>query len=184
MEPEWAPPKTWKNIGNGTQAEVFTSNKHPTKAIKILFAYSGIEDAGYQFIRLCLNHQDNPHFPKIYNIKQYPEGPNEHRLLIVMEKLEKVKKSDIGLIEQLIGMKIANNSDIRNTSGELNEIFENPKLRKEIIQNTKYPSLKEALRLLEPMFRHYSPDMHLGNIMIRQSPNGPEVVFIDPLNIG
>lgn len=57
--------------------------------------------------------------------------------------------------------------------------FNNPKFRKHIQQSTNNKFLKQALRLLEPLFKHYDPDVHQDNIMQRQN---NQFVFIDPIS--
>jgi hypothetical protein len=57
--------------------------------------------------------------------------------------------------------------------------FQNPEIRREMIRSIQEPNLKQALRLLEPLFRHYTPDMHGANIMVR----GTQWVFIDPVSL-
>lgn len=57
--------------------------------------------------------------------------------------------------------------------------FENQTYRKRILSLITDRNLKNAIRLMEPLFKHYHPDVHTGNIMIR-SPN--QWVFIDPVS--
>jgi hypothetical protein len=47
-----------------------------------------------------------------------------------------------------------------------------------MLQKIKDPNLNKALRLLEPLFRNYEPDMHGSNIMLR----GSQWVFMDPIS--
>lgn len=54
-------------VANARQSVVY---KHNSKIIKAISNF-GITDPTYQYLRLCLNHQDNPFFPVIHNAKQY-----------------------------------------------------------------------------------------------------------------
>lgn len=56
--------------------------------------------------------------------------------------------------------------------------FKDADYRQYMQQIVKDPQLKQALRLLEPLFRHYEPDMHGSNIMMR----GNQMVIIDPIS--
>ena len=60
----------------------------------------------------------------------------------------------------------------------LTAAFRLPKTRKEMLQKITDPNLNKALRLLEPLFRNYEPDMHGSNIMLR----GSQWVIADPIS--
>lgn len=175
---EYYTPNKWNDIGVGQQSKVFAYDKHPGKVVKITMALNGKEDPAYQFLRVCLSHQNNPFFPKIYNVKQYPSG-DELKLIISMEKLEHLNNQDFEKIQQLMNIPFIPEPEDKQeaVTGGMHHSFTKPGVRKHIINNTKNPHLKQALRLLEPLFQHYGPDMHLGNIMKR----GSQFVFIDPI---
>lgn len=171
----------WSKIGRpGQQAVAYEHKQKPTKnqAIKVV-NISGNSDPAYQFLRLCRNHQDNPHFPKIYNVRQYPSKNGAFQMIITMEKLYHIPHNDDNFVYALFG--IPNNGTIDLHITILDYIFEDPETRKIIVELTQFKSLKQAMRLLEPLFKHYLPDMHSGNIMYRKTPNGPQLVFLDPI---
>lgn len=175
---EYNTPKNWENVGRGQQSNVFTHPLHPNKVIKVTVALNDVEDPTYQFIRLCKSNQDNPYFPKIYNIKKYPSG-DESVLVISLEKLKPLDVSDFEKLKQVMSIPFVSDDDKHgSTVGGIHHSFQSQTVRRYIMKNTPDTQLKQALRLLEPLFRHYGPDMHLGNIMKRT--NG-QIVFIDPI---
>ncbi len=57
-------------VGMGSQAVAYLHKKFPDKVIKVV-QVSGTSDPQYQFLRVCLNNQKNPFFPKILAFKMY-----------------------------------------------------------------------------------------------------------------
>lgn len=196
-------------IGSGIQAIAYLHKKFPGKIIKTI-QISGPEDPSYQFLRLALNHQDNPYFPRIYSVKKYTTKQvmeikrqlqfrglgaflmgagnylpkqKKYTLIVVMEPLKEERITDAEV--KLLG--IPNNMLPRERKkikpGLMPEYlirmaFYDPGQRKHTINYVKDPTLKQALRLLEPLFRHYQPDMHGGNILKRSDGH---LVFADPV---
>jgi hypothetical protein len=140
---------------------------------------SGTADPVYQFLRLILNHQDNPHFPKIHSIKKYNKYSNSKigQLIITMERLLPIPRND----QFLCGLFGVDPKVVDLTTDNVDMWFEEPKDRMEILKATNIPTLKRAIRLIEPLFNNYTPDMHMGNLMYRQSSGGPTLVFLDPV---
>lgn len=177
----------WKQVGyTGQQATAYIHPDEHTviKSINI----AGTSDPVYQFLRLCKNHQNNPFFPKVYSIKSYPLKDNTdnrftNKLVITMERLFRLEESMYPLVAQTLGFRFDQPRDMIAASRQLvQKQFGSPEWRKQAAQTTKNPQLKQALRLLEPLFRHYDNDMHLKNIMYRKGAHGqPEIVFMDPI---
>lgn len=193
-----------KVVGIGAQSIAYLHKKFPGKVIKTI-QISGTSDPSYQFIRMCLKHQDNPYFPKIFSVKMYnskqynkesdrytefdnivdndvPPAAQNNVLIVVTEKLtdmtgitlqdlERYGIEDFPIPSKMKGYK-------RQHSIQFRLAFKDRDFRQYMQQVVTDQHLKQALRLLEPLFRHYEPDMHDGNIMIRQ-PN--QWVFIDPV---
>ena len=180
--PMYYKPNKWNDVGIGQQSSVFSHDKHSDKVIKLTLAMDNQRDPAYQFLRLCLSHQDNPFFPKIHKIKRYPTG-GETALLISMERLIPLTDQDFEHLQQLMGVPFVPEpkDSIEMVTGGLFNSFTKPGVRQFIMKNTKNPDLSKALRLLEPLFRHYGPDMHMGNIMKRS--NG-QIVIMDPITYG
>lgn len=203
--------KNHEVLGVGGQAIAYLHKKFPGKVIKPV-QIVGPEDPQYQFTRLCIRHQDNPYFPKIYAVKMYPtkeldwrereemfsrksdkdrvlgsEAPYQmpFTLYVVTEKLHKIRDISVKAIAKMgiIVPPIAPDewSRFRTEEQGIEEHFANmfrtPAGRLNIMRTVHDPKLKEALRLLEPLFRNYTPDMHFGNIMLR----GNQWVITDPI---
>ena len=189
--------------GVGAQAIAYLHKKYPDKIVKTI-QVSGTTGPSYQFIRLALNHQDNPYFPKIFSIKYYQSSPAnssmsdtryktfdyeyddtppdrlDNTIIIVTEKLSPIRD----ITEQDLKVFGIDNIPI-DTSNYNNPFavkfrfaFTEPSYRKLMINHTTNKYLKQALKLLEPLFANYPPDMHKGNIMQRDN---NQWVFIDPI---
>lgn len=70
---------------------------------------------------------------------------------------------------------------VRDPLSITNKKFANPFKRQELKQSSSNRQFKQALRLLEPLFKYGEPDLHKKNIMLRQTTNGPELVLVDPI---
>jgi hypothetical protein len=166
-------PNKWEELGHGAQASAFFHPKTNT-VIKILYA-NGPQDPAYQFLRLCLKHQSNPYLPKIYAVKQYPtKDPSLVKIMIQMEKLERVDSSNVRLVSKVLKTPIRTPMTLKND-------MQSDQFRQQLIQKAEDPQLKQALRLIEPLFRHYDVDLHMDNIMLRTTGSTPQVVFTDPV---
>lgn len=60
--------------------------------------------------------------------------------------------------------------------------FKSPEERRKVAAITTDPNLKQALRILEPLFKHFHPDVHGNNIMLRNIGSTHQLVFIDPIS--
>ena len=100
-------------------------------------------------------------------------------MIISMERLYHIPHNDDNFIYEIFG--IPNNGIIDLHITILDYLFEDATTRKMIVELTTLPSLKVAMRLLEPLFKNYLPDMHSGNVMYRKTPIGPVLVFLDPI---
>lgn len=207
------PVNTHSIEGMGAQAIAYVHKKFPNKTIKFVQCV-GVEDPVYQFLRLCINHQDNPFFPKIYHVKRYntkeqtrgerltkfiPHNktdslpyPQSFTLIVVMEKLQRLRMSDVSMEKmKMMGADTLPNILLPTSTLKASEEYktyvkfqaacEEPKYRKMMYDHITDPHLKQAVKLLEPLFNHYTPDMHMGNIMVR--PNG-QWVILDPITYG
>ena len=190
--------KNLKHTGDGYQTIAFLHKKYPNKVIKII-QMDDNTNAAYQFLRLCIKHQNNPYFPKIYNFKLYkntidnedrelkvntyynddftnydkyisPPDQQKYVLYVVTERLFKIPYSEF----DKICMKLFNIS-----AYDMRGYYRNPKHRKELYNKLHDKKLKEAFKLLEPLFNHYDIDiMSTGNLLKRE--NG-QLVINDPV---
>ena len=59
-----------KFIAAGCQAIAYYHKTHPNTVVKVA-AVSGQDDPLWQFLRVCINHPDNPYFPTVFNHKMF-----------------------------------------------------------------------------------------------------------------
>lgn len=192
-------------IGSGLQSIAYLHEKFPGKIIKTI-QITGPDDPTYQFMRMALRHQDNPYFPKIYSIKKYdtkklsiwakmfkpkaldigkfytPEQ-KKYTLIVVLEQLRSItiEYADLrrmGIRDDLSPKERKRLNPKLIPAFLLRMAFYSPQQRAITRQSVIDPQLKEALRLLEPLFRHFQPDMHEENIMARGDGHW---VFMDPI---
>lgn len=198
--------KNLNHLGTGVQAIAYYNQKFPGKVIKTI-AITGPGDPSYQFLRLCVNHQDNPYFPKIYAYKQYgmkdtgdredryaeidpedsPPESSEFQMIVVVEKLHSLTSTHVPLLQSvgilpsdLNTLKYARSTEVRPPLTATKNMFVDQKSRKQLYQMTPDVNLKKALRLLEPLFQKFYPDLRQTNIMVRNS-GQPHLVIIDPV---
>ena len=62
-----------------------------------------------------------------------------------------------------------------------NHIFKYPIRRKDLRQDTNNQLFIKTLRLLEPLFDNFDPDLRRTNIMIRNPETNPHLVLVDPI---
>lgn len=185
-------------LGIGAQTIAYLHKKYPGKVVKAI-QVSGTSDPSYQFLRLCAKHQDNPYFPKIYSMKYYPSKPREdadadfdyeyddlsparleNTLIVVTDKLQPWSATSDDLTRLGLPLEYIPSEFGRSVSQKFRKVFAEPGWREymKIYTSATEPALSQALRLMEPLFKHYQSDMHPGNIMTR--PDG-QWVFIDPI---
>jgi hypothetical protein len=198
------------HLGTGWQAIAYKLKSRPNTVVKTM-AVHGENDPVFQFLRVASNHQDNPYFPKVYFMKMYPMDdsskaereyemdlvyPNElppgRRDNVIVSSMEKL--NEFSTLGEQGGLAVLNAIGIHpkqperkfnypvSTVNYISTLFEKPESRKQIFNLTTDPQLKQALRLMEPLFRKFHPDVHGGNIMYRNGPNGPHLVFVDPVS--
>jgi len=180
--------------------------KFPNQIVKTI-QISGTGDPSYQVLRLFLNHQDNPYFPKILAVKmfktdnsspkgrerefdlidvdmQYSPAPDAlaNTLYVVSERLfdlPGITESDLerlGIDDFPIPVQFRGHR--RSAEIKFRMAFKDWTFRKQMYYLSLDKDFKQALRLLEPLFRHYESDMHGSNVMIRE--NGHWVI-VDPV---
>lgn len=175
---EKTPPK-YKELGSGVSSVNFSHKDNPDIVIKSIQINHGhyADSSEYQFLRACLNHQDNPWFPKIYNAKLYKSS---NKIIVKMEKLEKLTKEDYRKLIKIfnVGYIVQNKRTMRDVEITLRGKFNTPQNVEELIKNTTNTRLQQAFRLLKPFFKKYGSDLHFDNIMKRK--NG-HFVLLDPV---
>lgn len=135
--------------------------------------------ANYQFLRLAMKHQDNPYFPKIYKAKAYPGADGKVKeITMKMEKLYHLNSRNFHILFDELGLSVPYKVDMWTASMQLDAMFRKQEFRQQLLTKIKNSKLREALRLLEPLFKHYTPDVHCMNWMVRAN---NELVITDPV---
>lgn len=128
----------------------------------------------------------------------YDEPDQYLELFIQMEKLHSLKtgqlRETLPHIFKQIGVDFISPESLEraahtvpgedweeSASGQLFGAFETRQGRRQLIDKSKNPMFKEAMRVLEPHFEEFGADLNIGNIMVRLTNTGPQLVIIDPL---
>lgn len=171
-----------KRLGGGIQGTAFKHLRIPNTVIKTAKVNHPETDGYVKFIKLALDHQNNPFFPKIYNavLRELSADIYAFELIIQMERLHKITSEELfDVTPQLfkrLGFKL---DDLEDMWDYLND----PDIWKHLIEKTKNPQFAEALSLIlsvDPALRAH--DLHTDNWMIRLTSVGPQLVVIDPFS--
>ena len=188
-------PERFQKVGSGIGAgilpsEVYVDKIHPNRILKVV-RIRNLQDPYYRYVLMVQQHQNNPFFPRIYGVKVYEHndtieyGQNgvgdQYILHVFMEKLHPVSELDEEVARQILwSVGIPYKGEMKDDYS-LRTKMGKDEYRKLMKQHTQHPKLKEALRLLEPMFKKFGNDVHIDNLMFRLTGVGPQVVLVDPL---
>ncbi len=171
--------------GEGVQATVrHTGQGIVTKSAGI----TGPTDPAVEFLKIILDNQDNPFFPKIYHARMYRSNTakdDDHQFLVVqMEKLtpltsSKIQDAALSLFNQL-GFRGDHVDDVARDIDRLASGSMSTSEVDNFLNKTKNPNFKKAVNLILPHMRKHGSDFHGGNWMIRLTGSGPQLVIIDP----
>lgn len=164
--------KKGKEIGGGVTAQVFGSEKPNT--IRKISYHASPNDAYIQYIKIILQHQDNPFFPRIYNAKLYKKS-GLYALFMEMEKLISLKDPKmIDTAYHIFRQLGLDYMSYRPWDWENSNFIEGLK------QKSNNPHFIEAVNILEPLFKKFISDLHKNNMMVRLTSSGPQLVITDP----
>jgi len=191
-------------LGTGIQSTVYSMKSQPSSVLKVVNVV-GDNDPSIQFLRLCSNHQDNPYFPIVRGFKlydraelsaedviflqqnlEYKQYKGKQILLISMEKLNSIKDFEperVLKMLQVLGL-VPTDIEFEDYYDPIKTMwnrFKDSNYRQLMMTNTPDPKLKNALRLLEPLFKKFKPDVHGNNIMMRYNGSKIHLVFTDPI---
>ena len=186
--------KSVTTLGSGIQTLVYAHKKFPNAVMKVIVVEHD-QASAVQFLRICSNHPENPFFPKIYAYKMVrPKNLSEEDLeylelmgacsfseggqylIVICEKLDPYFVLPVSTKAYMLSkLGILNMLD---ETMSLYDIFSTIRGRKAVRQATTDINFKNALRLLEPLFRIYQPDVHDENLMVR----GKQLVINDPIS--
>lgn len=182
------------HVGVGAQSLVRSFPKQMNSVIKYT-ELQHLEDPYLIFVNLILNHQDNPFFPKIYNIKLYDlrefdDAKSSYMLIINMEKLRPIFNKNISDSTHELFKRLGFDESqlTKYDRGFADHITADAYMtasenRAQLIKTTKNPQFREALQLLEPYFKKFGTDLHNRNWRLRMSNVGSQLVIIDPFTI-
>ncbi len=190
-------PQRFQKVGGGIGAgildsEIYLDKQHPNRILKMVMIRN-MRDPYYRYIRMIEQHQNNPFFPRVYGIKvydapgyeaEYTAVPDHQVLYVWMEKLQPLSNFDPELVYQLldnIGVRYRGAVSTETGDYSLRKQFERPAQRQRYAKLTPDPKFKEALRLLEPLFKNFRSDLHIENIMARAINHNLQLVITDPL---
>lgn len=189
--------KEYAILGVGYQAVAYYNKRFPDKVIRASYIH-GKGDAHYQLLRVFVNHQNNPYFPKIYSYKIYNakeffsddedknnyikkrtalhpmHGNKKYVLLIVMEKLAEVPY-DNTVRTAILNKFLIDMREYTSTYLGFEYRFSRSDARKELRNETDDQNLAQAMRIMEPLFNRYGIDIGFNNIMLRRG----QIVFTD-----
>lgn len=192
-------PERFTEIGEGIGAgimhsKIYLDKKQPNQILKVVPIHDQ-RDSYYTYVRMIEKHQNNPFFPKIAGIRLYEVEPYEHTsdsgyksnikehllLYVWMEKLVPLSKLDSEHARQLLSnVGIFYEGDFKDDL-TMRSLFDMKFQRQDIAQNSQIPQFNKALRLLEPLFKKFHSDLHAGNMMVRLTGVGPQLVITDPV---
>lgn len=158
----------YKKVGQGFFAVVFAKPDRDY-VIKI---YAD-EDEGYNcFLNMIMERgKNNPHFPKIYSIKNLGNGFRR----VKMEKLQPFEEynTDHPTVKTL-------RSTLRTDKGDFfNEVFKRLGENKRLKKSEIYKAVNLVLDVRD--YEGGSLDLHNGNIMFRKLGKRLQLVITDPL---
>lgn len=194
-----------KVLGAGAFGSAIQNQSSPT-VMKVSRGTNNLDNDGYyQYVSRLGKHDamaSNPYFPKIYKIKVFAnsgEQPadNQHKRMkyfyfVEMERLDPLSKSSeeeiLYFYEKIAGRRpseraIAQLHRDKNlfVNDYLNEVIGH--LAQRVPANVDDPLMRQALLFIKNIIRdgHGRFDLHYGNIMVRRTSVGPQLVFSDPM---
>jgi len=182
--------------GEGVQARVYKTGIGTVTKVAVIDRDAGLHDSAVKFLELILKHQDNPFFPRIYHAKIYEDktGERKHNILVVqMEKLVPLKSPKIrdSVVEMMRRLGIHEPPSRHDKETFIDSIdynlaqfnvgvWRDDDKFKDILRRTTNPKFKEAFELMHDGFELFGTDLHSGNMMVRLTSSGPQLVVIDP----
>ncbi len=185
-----------RELGAGSFAK---TREHPSDPHMVTKQHHGPHEAsrdGFVHWAAYLIHNklfDNPHFPRLYNVKRFKDANGKEMYKYDVEKLESIEDGRIGK-EALLSI-IDQNLDLPDDERPSYDHYSADELsrllaahidsaihgyEREII---KSDSLRDAISKIEE-YRKQNPktivDLHDGNIMVRRGKYGLTLVITDP----
>lgn len=165
-------------------------------------------DGYYAYINRLMSlkdQNDNPYLPQVYNanvVKPKRGAPyfeldmeklskwqdlDEDELLMIFSKALDVQLNSVEEFRQLVGRKSIPFKDIiiEELLRYMTKTLSDPNYKDIKGNSIKDPQLIEAINIIRYLEKTgYGEDLHAGNIMVRRTKYGPQLVFTDPLSFG
>jgi hypothetical protein len=174
-----------------------TDKKDPHTFNKKTFVPSNLENDGYfQYVKAIEPYMaDNPCFPRVYVVKLTKDSNGK---VLPQYKMESLTDGSGFSLESLLSMarRIYPDFDIDNTTdNKFASLYVRRKLARFMLENIKRNdfsgiedrNVKGALMLISRILKKNNKlilDLHSGNIMIRGTSTGPQLVITDPIAEG
>lgn len=147
---------------------------HPVKA-----------DGFEQYVRMLVDNDfmDNIHFPKVYKANTTTDNTDTHRSTYTIERLADIstisEEEFQALAERCLSRPVY---DVKGLADRIGTACESEYGRKTYI---KMETLYEACELIEAMDKvsDFRLDLHEGNLMVRRTPHGLQLVISDPFGM-
>ena len=162
----------FSQLGNGLYATVWEHPKFPY----VLKIFRSHDEAYKHWVKFCMDHNDNPHFPKFVSTKVWPITRNVSA--VRMEKLTKFNNEDYpDFVKSIYNLDIS--QIIVNDKWEVVDQlgYQKPPSWDEYC--AAHPLWIPALKMTDEFIKRYRyrKDMHKGNFMMR----GNDIVITDPV---
>jgi hypothetical protein len=204
-DPSWnADAKPHKNklikvLGTGVFGTAIEHGNSPGEVTKVSRPIQSLKHDGYfRYLTTILRSQrlqDNPYLPKIYKIKIYKSVDGEYFYIVKMEKLHNIKNAstkELEAINDRIWNELPDHSRkdwhedkdaLRYyVTDYLERVISNPNLA----ANIKDDDFRQALAFVKKAQTNGSSnrnlDLHDGNVMLRRTSVGAQLVLTDPLS--
>ena len=171
-----------KYIANGVQAIAYYHKTHPNTVVKVA-AVSGENDPVWQFLRICINHPNNPYFPKVFNHKVFnlkTITPEEEEYLETIPEFEYLPIYDNMKMQIVIVTEHLDEISISEFDAAIDTIGVRPIInsaKKALQPKTRYALSTEMLwsKLMDnaagrKYLRQYSKDKHFSDAVRLLSP--------------
>jgi hypothetical protein len=181
-------------LGGGVEALAYF-NKNTQTVIKVIKFKNSLteqdvkEESTYLYLKEITKefNSSNPHFPRIYSIKFFISEDGNIYGVVTMERLYSVKDFDDSIIEAAIRNAGINpvmgdpiNDFLANIDSYLIGVISNNFIKKLHGINPQFAKALIIVRKLINKYKFYT-DLHAGNVMIRLTSVGPQIVLTDPL---
>lgn len=208
LGPDYHKQMKGKKLGKGQQAKVHAGGQGMVRK-SVRFTHPS--DGHVQFILAAKKNQDNPFFPRIYNIRTHKTNEDDLNIMDVeMERLHELDNEMLRDAASMLFKNVGSRADDKYIERQYRGYDTEPsgiksrtdlpdnheRLRadshyfsellgmseEELRKRVKNDKFLEALKIVKQLVTdNESQDFHLGNFMARLTPHGPQLVITDPL---